>query len=217
MDIRVSCPHCEAEFGVDPSHATPEGVRTTCAVCGESITVDLPVSDDAPASAEDGGSGTSLTPPLTSRPSIPYAPHSVVQTHESHDQLLEMMSAAEQERREMAWQMTRELLRLREMVEQQQLMVSKLMAELAHTPPSTDEPSSPGQTDEADPDTSTTSTRFEHELDELRAALEKEREVVERLRRSKLELERRATNAEETLDAMRNRGFFDRLLGRDDD
>jgi hypothetical protein len=54
---------------------------------------------------------------------------------------------------------------------------------------------------------------LEEELQRLKETLNGEKEVVERLRHGKLKLERRASRAEETIAALQQRGFLQRLLG----
>ncbi len=51
----------------------------------------------------------------------------------------------------------------------------------------------------------------------LEAALTRERDVVERIRKSKLDLERRTADAEAQLEELRSRSLINRLLGRHDD
>ena len=54
----------------------------------------------------------------------------------------------------------------------------------------------------------------QHAADELRHALANEQELVERLRRSKLELERRAAAAEAEIEAQQSkqRGIWERIF-----
>ncbi len=54
---------------------------------------------------------------------------------------------------------------------------------------------------------------LEEELRRLETTRDNEKEVVERLRRGKLELERRAAQAEATIETLQQRGFLQRLLG----
>ncbi len=127
-----------------------------------------------------------------------------------------MMLAAERERHEMAWEMTRELFRLREVVERQQMVVAKLGETVSNTNTVPLEEKS-SSTVEHDSETSAPALARQQELEEelrrLETTLDSEKEVVERLRRGKLELERRAAQAEATIKTLQLRGFLQRLLG----
>ncbi|MCH6547725.1 MAG: hydantoinase B/oxoprolinase family protein [Gemmatimonadetes bacterium] len=58
---------------------------------------------------------------------------------------------------------------------------------------------------------------LEEELQRLKTALDREKEVVDRLRRGKLDLERRTADAEATIEALHKPGFLQRLLKRGGD
>lgn len=119
------------------------------------------------------------------------------------DELLATVLDGERERREVMWQVARELVRLGEAIERQQVVLARLAERVAPSEPTA---VAPGQDPQA-------------ELDQLRAELAHEREMVERLRRSKLDIERRAAEAEARLGeggpASARRGFFGRLLARE--
>ncbi|MBI2536499.1 MAG: hypothetical protein HYW06_05955 [Gemmatimonadetes bacterium] len=106
----------------------------------------------------------------------------------------------ERERREVMWQMARELVRLGEAIERQHVILSRF-AEVV-TPP--DRALAAPAAAEAVARSSMSSAASaapaaQGELDQLRQELARERELVERLRRSKLEIERRAAEAEAQL------------------
>jgi DNA-binding transcriptional MerR regulator len=154
------------------------------------------------------------------------------------DELLATILDGERERREVMWQMARELVRLGEAIERQHVVLARL-AQAATTPshslPATsaegagaageaggaaahparplDSPAAPP----APPPSPAPSTQ--QELEQLRQELARERELVERLRRSKLDIERRAAEAEAQLGGSsatpQRRGLLGRLLARD--
>jgi hypothetical protein len=146
---------------------------------------------------------------------------------------------AERERREMTWYMAREIVRLSDTLDKQAEMLARLAdrvaardalpptAAVADTASSSDAPmASHGESggtnaEAADADTDAT-------VAELHAALDAERDMVERLRRSKLELERRVVDAETALSGrsrtaqrsgvrLRAIGLVGKLFGRGND
>ena len=178
------------------------------------------------------------------------------------EELLERMLDSERERREMASEMTKKLFGFREVVEQQQRVVSRLVDGVAAqipAPPDTgqvegneelrarqedleelkaaldrkaegDEEALARQEDleeelKAAVDRKAVGNKellarqedLEEELQKLKAALDGEKEIVNRLRRGKLDLERRATAAEATIEHSQKPGFLKRLLKRDGD
>ncbi len=251
MQISVSCPGCGTDFRLDASKVPPEGLRARCSVCSAAIPVrHLP--EDAPAISPTGdrppapepqptGAGVSPSPgpqpdnppPLAmTLPDAPDEPPEVqyqVVHHGSREELLEMMLNAERERREMAWEMTKELFRLREVVDQQQIVVSHLVDTVSKqipAPPDTNQlylpnggPPPAAATEQAagDEELLAHQEALEEELQRLKTALDGEKEIVDRLRRGKLDLERRATDAEATIEALHKRGFLQRLLKRGGD
>ncbi len=142
------------------------------------------------------------------------------------DELLATILDGERERREVMWQMARELVRLGEAIERQHVVLTRLAERAAlpagaggageaeaageaagaqAAPPAPSPPSAPDA---------------QRELEDLRHELARERELVERLRRSKLDIERRAAEAEARLgeggaEPVR-RGLFGKLLARED-
>ena len=165
-------------------------------------------------------------------PTAPDEPQEV-QHHVVHDggreELLEMMLNAERERREMAWELTKELFRLREVVERQQTVVSELVATVAKqiaAPPNTNQrylanadPPPAAATEQAAGNKELLARQevLEEELQRLKKALDREKEVVDRLRRGKLDFERRATKAEATIEALHKPGRLRQLLKRGGD
>lgn len=149
------------------------------------------------------------------------------------DELLAMVLDGERERREVMWQMARELVRLGEAIERQHVVLSKL-AEHAMAPgralPATaggaeNAESAPSASSAPPPPPATPAVTelpgAQFELEQLRHELARERELVERLRRSKLEIERRAAEAESRLGengvTSARRGLLGRIFARDDE
>jgi DNA-binding transcriptional MerR regulator len=133
------------------------------------------------------------------------------------DEVLATVLDGERERREAMWQMARELFRLGETLERQQLLLNQLLERIAAggrtLPPPVREaaPASQGAPAPAVTD----------DVEALREELARERELVERLRRSKLDIERRAAEAEARLAGgpapagSARRSLLDRLITRD--
>jgi len=123
----------------------------------------------------------------------------------------------ERERREAMWQMAREVFRLGEAIERQQVFLNQLAERVAAASHALPAPAAA----QATPSGELAATESIQELVELRAELERERELVERLRRSKLVIERRAAEAEARLGtpaaggSQAYRSLLDRLLMRD--
>jgi hypothetical protein len=107
---------------------------------------------------------------------------------------LALVLEGERDRREALWHMAREIVRLGEAVERQHAVLSEIARQLERRAP----PRLPAadRAPEAPDD-----------LDALRTELARERELVERLRRSKLEIERRAAEAEAALSDTRDGGL----------
>lgn len=143
-----------------------------------------------------------------------------------NEELVASILDGERDRREVMWQIAREIVRMGEAIERQQVVLSRIVqqvdvaanralpagsAEPAPGAESGSEAAEPGPTQEA----------LAKELQTLREELEQERELVERLRRSKLEIERRASQAESELlerrsDPNPEPGVLGRLLGKDE-
>jgi predicted Zn finger-like uncharacterized protein len=239
MQITLRCPECETEFRIDRSEIARGGFEAKCWWCSTTIAVDGPPAE---VMAEPVAGPSNPPRPETAAPigQPPSVNRQMVPTPSDREELLEMMLTSERERREMAWEMTRELFRIRESVERQQMVVAKLVdtvfnknaapslhdelffnyppaqtpaAENNHTPPA--EPVESEETAARREALSAKHAEMEGQLDQLQTALETEKQVIDRLRRGKLELERRAAEAESTLKALRHRGFLDRLLGRE--
>lgn len=135
--------------------------------------------------------------------------------------LLTELMDGERERRQAMWQMAREIVRLGEAVERQQATLIDMTDRLASL---TERALPPGRVEEALPAPPTTPDApidVLRELDALREELANEKDLVERLRRSKLEIERRAAQAEEQAglnderDPAARRSMFSRLRSRD--
>jgi DNA-binding transcriptional MerR regulator len=140
------------------------------------------------------------------------------------DELLATVLDGERERREVMWQMARELVRLGEAIERQHALLTRLAdqmtraggaaeaAEAARPLPAL-AAASAAPAPAADGDSGAAA-----ELEDLRRELARERELVERLRRSKLDIERRAAEAEarlgESAASPGRRGLLGRFLTR---
>jgi hypothetical protein len=131
------------------------------------------------------------------------------------------------ERREAMWQVAREIVRLGEVVERQQILLGSIAERVGAVDVTKAGNGSASDSDgehipvaEAAP----IDSAVEAELATLRGQLDRERELVERLRRSKVHMERRAAEAEalladtETAQAgARRQSILRRLLRRDSD
>jgi len=130
----------------------------------------------------------------------------------------------EPERPELMWQVVRELARLGDAVERTQLMVGELAEQLMQQADRTLPPPRPESTSDAVPQAAAPApppadtSQIERELEELRNEITGERELVERLRKSKLDIERRAAEAEAELDnGPASRSVFGRFRSRSPD
>jgi DNA-binding transcriptional MerR regulator len=110
--------------------------------------------------------------------------------------VLALVLEGERERREALWHMAREILRLGEAVERQHAVLSEIARQLERR-----------ETPRLPPAERAGREAPPRELDALREELARERELVERLRRSKLELERRTAEAEAALAEPRDGGL----------
>lgn len=145
------------------------------------------------------------------------------------DELLATILDGERERREVMWQMARELVRLGEAIERQHVILTKLSEQVAASEralPAGAEAAAAAAPAAAYPPAAPAAPAAEpspdgqRELEELRHELTRERELVERLRRSKLEIERRAAEAEARLgeagSSPARRGLLGKLLAREE-
>lgn len=165
------------------------------------------------------------------KPTTAIAPHGFG-GNAHRDELLATILDGERERREVMWQMARELVRLGEAIERQHVILTRFteqvtaaertlpaaapltpipIVEVSASLESVAAPPLPGAGGEVE--------AAQRELEELRHELARERELVERLRRSKLEIERRAAEAGAQLggggSAPARRGLWGRLLARE--
>lgn len=144
-----------------------------------------------------------------------------------YDELLATILDGERERREAMWQMAREIVRLGEAIERQQAVLGDVAEGLADqanralTAGSATPAAQPSPQDApaiADPAPTHPSELLE-ELESLQEKLDHERELVERLRRSKLAIERRAAEAEARLverePPRQRRSLLRRLVSRE--
>ncbi len=168
-------------------------------------------------------SGPGDPPSTTERGSLPVAskPDTVVEQHtvdpDSAKDVLALVLRGEQERREMMYHVTREISRLREAVEQQHELLAEVTEQVSDYTKRVASALTPPPLSSSEVTSQELSQDDFGRLQELNAALSREREVVERLRKSKLDLERRTADAEAQLEDLRNRSLIDRLLGRHDD
>jgi len=130
--------------------------------------------------------------------------------------MMQSMMESERERRDIMWQLAREIVRMGETLERQQLALMQITQHLDYRalPPIAGLPVPYTGQAPAVPDEKT----LAKELGDLREELQRERELVDRLRRSKLEIERRATAAEAELEhraESADMGALRRFLGKD--
>lgn len=174
-------------------------------------------------------------PPARARPRPRPAPQQT-------DELLATILDGERERREAMWQIAREIVRLGEAIERQQVILGQITQQLTAQANRALPPGAPAEEEAAPaeelvsagtPETAAeletvlashepgTTSELEKELRTLQAELANERELVERLRKSKLDIERRAAEAEARLGdrgrAGKRRSVFERLLSREEE
>lgn len=147
------------------------------------------------------------------------------------DQVTASLIEGEREQRELMWQMIRELSRFGDAIERQHYILSELVDHVFHNadrqlPSANSESSTETVVDaevvfepeeEVDETTDGVPAATQPDVDDLRKALETERDLVNRLRQSKLELERRAASAESELENKHEQepGLLRRLFERD--
>lgn len=155
--------------------------------------------------------------------STPADPGPEIQVHHQlarndYRELVTSLLEGEQERRELLWQMVREISRFGQAIEQQHFVLNELVEHLAHRSERQLPPGNPRTSHEqaSGLGTSAQDVGSRGDLEELRRALANEQELVERLRRSKLDLERRAAAAEAELAELRagERGIWNRIFGQ---
>jgi hypothetical protein len=123
-----------------------------------------------------------------------------------HETMVATTLEDERERRDVMWQMAREIVRMGERLERQQMLLGEIARRLEGSADRTLPGSNgagllsiPGAGGTTIHGTRDMGEQVAGELLALREELERERELVDRLRRSKLEIERRATQAENAL------------------
>lgn len=138
--------------------------------------------------------------------------------------LLAAILDGEREQRDALWQLAGEVVRLGEVLERQDtilgLIAGQAGVDAAALPPAPDAPSRAAiaSTSSAAPmEAPDGGHRLDPELERLRAELEAERALVERLREAKVHVERRAAEAEAALEEQQTRrlSLLRRLLGSD--
>lgn len=147
------------------------------------------------------------------------------------DQVTASLIEGEREQRELMWQMIRELSRFGDAIERQHYILSELVDHVFHNadrqlPSVSGENSIETVVDadvlsdseaELEEMTDNESPVSQPDVEALRKALETERDLVNKLRQSKLELERRAASAESELENKHEQepGLLRRLFERD--
>jgi len=190
----VCCSNCNTQFRLDDHKVPPVGLRARCAKCGSVVSI----AAVKPRSVES----------MARRAPTPIVHHPVY-THAAlapsgvPDELARFLMDSERERREMTWYMAREIVRVSDALERQSGLLTQIVEHV-----STAQPREAGNGD-----AKLSSGDTAHEL---QAALAAEQEVVERLRRSGVEMERRAAEAEAKLDT-RRRSIVSRIFGGDHD
>ena len=122
--------------------------------------------------------------------------------------LIELLQG-EQDRRETTSHLVREFFRLGEVVEKLHIKMTQVFEQVADQPNLLAGASSETDSGSA---TEVASSESREELEGLREALRGERELVDRLRKAKLDIERRAADAEARLEQSRGRkGLLNRL------
>jgi DNA-binding transcriptional MerR regulator len=138
------------------------------------------------------------------------------------DHILATILNGERERQEAMWQVAQEIVRLGKVVERQQVLLGAIAKQVGASDQTFD---LEGDEVELIPtgEAATIDGKVEAELTALREQLENERDLVERLRRSKVDMERRAAQAEELLaeqrgdSTSRQQSLLRRFLLRDSD
>ncbi len=138
------------------------------------------------------------------------------------DHILATILNGERERQEAMWQVAQEIVRLGKVVERQQVLLGAIAEQVGASDQTFD---LEGDEVELIPtgEAATIDGKVEAELTALREQLENERDLVERLRRSKVDMERRAAQAEELLaeqrgdSTSRQQSLLRRFLLRDSD
>jgi DNA-binding transcriptional MerR regulator len=146
--------------------------------------------------------------------------------HARADQVMTSLIDGEREQRELMWQMIRELSRFGDAIERQHYILSELVEHVFHGADRQLPSAGNGDSIETVVDADIVSEAVDQDLpsshadvEALRKALEVERDLVERLRQSKLDLERRAAAAEAELEYAQEqepsllRRLFDRNRG----
>jgi DNA-binding transcriptional MerR regulator len=171
-----------------------------------------------------GGDGAAAIPAAELPAPLARAPHT--------DEILATVLDGERERREVMWQMARELVRLGEAIERQQLLLTHLaerVDSVGRALPAAGTGTAPHEGDGAGDAAAAEDAAAagggaapappDDELEALRLELARERDLVERLRRSRLDFERRAAEAEAKLDAsgaaQRQRGLLGKFRAPD--
>lgn len=128
----------------------------------------------------------------------------------TRDEVIALLFDGERERRDVMWQMVREIVRLGEAVERQHAILAGIVERVV------DGERRALPTEGAAAPQPELARELEQQLATLREELTRERELVERLRTSKLELERRAADAEARLGERAAAGgsVLSRLLSR---
>jgi DNA-binding transcriptional MerR regulator len=148
-------------------------------------------------------------------------------TSQDYRELVAALLDGDAERRELLWQMVREVSRFGQALEQQHFVLNELVEQVVHRADLQLAAVNPRAATTETGDVNSTSSipvagagqdsSQLREADELRRALANEQELVERLRRSKLELERRTASAEAELEELhlKHRGIWERIFGND--
>lgn len=121
-----------------------------------------------------------------------------------NEQMTATMLGDELERRDVMWQMAKEIVRIGERIERQHMLLGEIARRLELTSNRTlgsgfDDPIAAIPSSTSHGAANDVEQKLEGELRQMREELERERELVERLRRAKLDIERRATVAETQL------------------
>ncbi len=167
-------------------------------------------------------SALNSSPPSAANAQSPLPIRSNGGSPSGYEQLVTAVLEGEREQRQLMWQMVQEITRFGDVVERQQRILVELIQESfdgsGHSlMPGQDEADIVVDEDVIEVEGKTPPEDGSRQVKLLEDELSQERDLVERLRRSRLELERRTAMAEERLREARDRpGLLTRLLSRHD-
>ncbi len=175
LEIKARCPNCGTLYRVDGTRLARERTRARCAVCKGVLMVSRP---RPPSTRQGTDELNSAVPERDGRLAI--------------ERVLLALLEGQRERRETMWRMVREVFRLGEAVEKHHALLNRAVQNIVTGPGDRGPQENGAVYDDAD-------------LETLRHALEEEKELVHRLRRARVDIERRAVEAESRLNKLEAR------------